>query len=91
VENSRSHVHRLVEVYEEYKDLRKANDSKVERKNSDGVTETYDFSNVMSDDMVINAGGRRGLSPKTIPSGLAAIRPWPCNAQFMGPTLRKQA
>ncbi len=80
---------RLVEVYEEYKDLRKANDSKVERKNSDGVTEIYDFSNVMGDDMVINQV-QKGIKPKDYPIVLGGYKTWPCNAQFMGPALRKQ-
>lgn len=88
VENSGAMFDRLVEVYEEYKDLRKANDSKVERQNSDGVTETYDFSNVMSDDMVINQV-QKGVKPKDYPIGLGGYKTWPCNAQFMGPVLRK--
>jgi len=88
VENSGAMFDRLVEVYEEYKDLRKANDSKVERKNSDGVKEIYDFSNVMSEDMVINQV-QKGVKPKDYPIVLGGYKTWPCNAQFMGPTLRK--
>ena len=89
VENSGAMFDRMVEVYEEYRDLRKANDSKVERKNSDGKTEIYDFSNVMSDDMVINQA-QKGVKPKDYPILLGGYKTWPCNAQFMGPTLRKQ-
>ena len=89
VENSGAMFDRMVEVYEEYKELRKANDSKVERQNSDGKTEIYDFSNVMSDDMVINQA-QKGVKPKDYPIVLGGYKTWPCNAQFMGPTLRKQ-
>ena len=88
VENSGVMFDRLVEVYEEYKALRKANDSKVERQNSDGVKETYDFSNVMSDDMVINQV-QKGVKPEDYPIELGGYKTWPCNAQFMGPVLRK--
>jgi hypothetical protein len=88
VENSGAMFDRLVEVYEEYKDLRKANDSKVERLNSEGVTQVYDFSNAMSDDMVINQV-QKGVKPKDYPIVLGGYKTWPCNAQFMGPTLRK--
>lgn len=89
VENSGAMFDRLVEVYEEYKDLRKVNDSKVERQNSDGVTQTYDFSNVMSDDMVINQV-QKGVNPMDYPIVLGGYKTWPCNAQFMGPVFRKQ-
>jgi len=88
VENSGAMFDRLVEVYEEYKDLRKANDSRVERQNSDGVKEIYNFSDVMSDDMVINQT-QKGVKPKDYPIVLGGYKTWPCNAQFMGPTLHK--
>jgi hypothetical protein len=98
VENSGPMFDRMVEVYEEYKDLRKANDSKVEFKYGDpsrgpggasgGVTETYDFSNVLSEDMCINQT-QRGVKPKDYPIVLGGYKTWPCNAQFMGPTMRK--
>ena len=88
VENSGPMFDRMVEVYEQYKDLRKANDSKVEFKYSDGVTEIYDFSNVMSEDMLINQI-QKGVNPKDYPIELGGYKTWPCNAQFMGPTLRR--
>jgi hypothetical protein len=146
VENSGPMFDRMVEVYEEYKELRKANDSKVEFKYSDGSrgrsgggapggasgasgtggmqsragsppanasgapdgggmpgdaggmsggasggeTKIYDFSNVMSEDMCINQT-QRGVKPKDYPIVLGGFKTWPCNAQFMGPTLRNPA
>jgi hypothetical protein len=156
VENSGAMFDRMVEVYEGYKDLRKANDSKVEFKYtsgeggrggggapagasgpsgmsdraggppggasggpnaggmrgaageqggapgagapagdmpgaaSSGETKTYDFSNVMSADMCINQT-QRGVKPKDYPIVLGGFKTWPCNAQFMGPILRKPA
>lgn len=99
VENSGAMFDRMVEVYEEYKDLRKANDSKVEYTYSDAsggrgrgaggsFTETYDFSNVMSEEMCINQT-QRGVKPKDYPIELGGFKTWPCNAQFQGPTMRR--
>jgi hypothetical protein len=98
VENSGPMFDRMVEVYEEYKDLRRTNDSKVEFKYGDagrgpggdsgGTTETYDFSNVLSEDLCINQT-QRGVKPKDYPIELGGYKTWPCNAQFMGPTVRK--
>jgi hypothetical protein len=98
VENSGAMFDRMVEVYEEYKDLRRANDSKVEFKYSDagrgpgaasgGTTEIYDFSNVLSGEMCINQT-QKGVKPKDYPIALGGYKTWPCNAQFMGPTMRK--
>lgn len=121
VENSGAMFDRMVEVYEEYKDLRKANDSKVEFKYSGGMsfegggtgrgsgmsgadsgtggmpggagggnstTVIYDFSNIMSKDFVINQVQKR-VKPKDYPIVLGGYKTWPCNAQFMGPILRK--
>ena len=88
VQNSGPMFDRMVEVYEEYKDLRKANDSKVEFKYSDGVTEIYDFSNIMGEDRVINQA-QRGVNKKDYPIEISGYKTWPCNAQFMGPILRR--
>jgi hypothetical protein len=60
----------------------------VEFKYSDGVTEIYDFSNLMSEDMLINQT-QRGVDPKDYPIEIGGYKTWPCNAQFMGPTLRR--
>jgi hypothetical protein len=107
---------RMVEVYEEYKDLRRKNDSVVEFKYVDAsaergpsgqgggaagsaggppgrgdggaagampgmgsntgsgtFTETYDFSNIMSEEMLI-VQTQKVLNPRIIPSSLEAIR-----------------
>ncbi len=99
VENSGPMFDRMVEVYEEYKDLRKANDSEVVFQYSEGgggrgsgggngFTETYDFSNVMSGEMCINQA-QKGVDPKDYPIELGGYKTWPCNAQFMGPIMRK--
>jgi hypothetical protein len=159
VENSGAMFDRMVEIYEEYKELRKANDSKVEFKYSSGSrgrsgggapggasgasgtggmsgraggpaggaavapdgggmpgaggaqgsapggagragempgsaaggeTKIYDLSNVMSEEMCINQT-QRGVKPKDYPIVLGGFKTWPCNAQFMGPTLRQPA
>jgi hypothetical protein len=129
VENSGAMFDRMVEVYEEYKDLRNADDSKVEFKYSimggapagaamggaggapggpagssaqggsapggaapggaaGGLTETYDFSNILSKDLCINQT-QKGVKPKDYPIVLGGYKTWPCNAQFMGPTMRR--
>ena len=102
VENSGPMFDRMVEVYEEYKDLRKKNDSVVEFKYGSAsgglgggapgaaagsTTVKYDFSNVMSEEMLINQT-QKGVKPKDYPIELGGYKTWPCNAQFMGPTLR---
>ena len=126
VENSGAMFDRMVEVYEEYKDLRKADDSRVEFKYSgamsfgggstgrgsgmpggdsgggkfssgagggmpgtdNGTTVVYDFSNIMSKDLLINQV-QKGVKPKDYPIVLGGYKTWPCNAQFQGPILRK--
>jgi hypothetical protein len=171
VENSGAMFDRMVEVYEGYKDLRKANDSKVEFKYSGGMsfggggmpsgagsgggmpggassaggmpggaggapggaggagggmpgggsgaggmpggaggdsgmqggaggagggmpgsdsgtTVIYDFSNIISKEHLINQV-QKGVKPKDYPIILGGYKTWPCNAQFMGPILRK--
>jgi len=88
VENSGPMFDRMVEIYEEYADMRKANDSKVQFRytGENARVETYDFSNVMSDEMVINQT-QRGVDPKDYPIVIGGYKTWPCNAQFMGPTV----
>jgi hypothetical protein len=126
VENSGPMFDRMVDVYEEYKDLRRKNDSVVEFKyvsasggRGGGVpggaapggsapggpgggmagaafpgdaagstTEIYDFSNIISEEMLINQT-QKGVKPKDYPIELGGYKTWPCNAQFMGPTLRR--
>ena len=44
----------------------------------------------MGDDMVINQT-QKGVNPKDYPIVLGGYKTWPCNAQFMGPILRKSA
>ena len=98
VENSGAMFDRMVEVYEEYKDARKADDSKVEFKYSEGgrgpgsssggTTETYDFSNVLSRELCINQV-QKGVKPGDYPIVLGEFKTWPCNAQFMGPAVHK--
>jgi hypothetical protein len=137
VENSGAMFDRMIEVYEEYKDLRKKNDSVVEfrytvsggmrggagggapgdagggapggegggaRGGAGGgmpggagggarggggnvITKTYDFSNIISEDMLINQI-QKGVKPKDYPIVLGGYKTWPCNAMFQGPTLR---
>jgi hypothetical protein len=87
-ENSGAMFDRMVEVYEEYKDLRKTNDSKVEFKYSDGTTAIYDFFNIMGEDMVINQA-QKGINKKDYPIEIGGYKTWPCNAQFMGPILHR--
>lgn len=141
VENSGAMFDRMCEVYEEYKELRKKNDSRVEFTyggargggapggdargggapggeardgsppgggargegargegfpegggfpggDSGGTTVVYDFSNILSEDMVINQA-QKGVDPKDYPIELGGYKTWPCNAQFMGPVLRR--
>jgi len=96
VENSGPMFDRMVEVYEEYEEMRKANDSKVEYQysedargpNGGGWTETYDFSNVLSKDLCINQV-QKGVKPEDYPIEIGGFKTWPCNAQFQGPLLRK--
>jgi len=131
VENSGPMFDRMVEVYEEYKDLRRKNDSVVEFKYVDAsaergpsgqgggaagsaggppgrgdggaagampgmgsntgsgtFTETYDFSNIMSEEMLI-VQTQKGVKPEDYPIELGGYKTWPCSAQFMGPTMRR--
>jgi len=130
VENSGAMFDRLVAVYEEYKELRKKNDSAVEFKyNFSGgmpagdrggapagdrsgapagdrsgapagdrggmfggtgnvVTETYDFSNIMSEKYLYNQV-QKDLAPEEYPIELGGYKTWPCNAMFQGPVLRR--
>jgi hypothetical protein len=55
-----------------------------------GVTKVYDYSNVISEEMLINQV-QKGVKPKDYPIKLGGYKTWPCTAQFMGPTLRQPA
>jgi hypothetical protein len=122
VENSGPMFDRMIEVYEDYKDLRKKNDGAVKFTyggagsrgggapgggtrgegapeggaqsggfpggDSGSTTVIYDFSNIIGEDMLINQT-QKGVNPKDYPIVLGGYKTWPCNAQFMGPILRK--
>ena len=88
VENSGAMFDRMVEVYESYEAQRKADDSAVKFKYSDGVTETYDFSNLMDNKYLFNQI-QKDRSPKDYPIECGGYKTWPCVAQFQGPVLRR--
>ena len=88
VENSGPMFDRMVEVYESYAAKRKADDSAVPYKYSDGVTETYDLSNMMDEKNLFNQI-QKDHSPKDYPIELGGYKTWPCTAMFQGPVLRR--
>jgi hypothetical protein len=55
---------------------------------AESTTVVYDFSNIIGEDMLINQT-QKGVNPKDYPIQLGGYKTWPCNAQFMGPILRK--
>jgi succinate dehydrogenase/fumarate reductase flavoprotein subunit len=89
VQNSGAMFDRMVEVYEEYEDIRKTEDSAVEFTYSDGVTEIYDFSNMMSEEMLYNQV-QKGVAPEDYPIEVGGYKTWPCVAQFQGPIIRRE-
>lgn len=80
---------RMVEAYESYEAKRKADDSAVKFKYSDGVTETYDLSNIMDNKYLFNQI-QKDRSPKDYPIVIGGYKTWPCVAQFQGPVLRRE-
>jgi hypothetical protein len=88
VENSGAMFDRMVEVYQGYEAERKASDSRVKLKYSDGVTETYDLSNVMDEKFLYNQV-QKDRSPKDYPIEIGGFKTWPCVAMFQGPLLRR--
>jgi len=89
VENSGPMFDRMVEIYESYEARRKADDSAVQFKYSDGVTETYDFSNIMEEKYLYNQI-QKDRSGKDYPIVLGGYKTWPCTAMFQGPVLRRE-
>jgi len=89
VENSGAMFDRMVEAYEGYEAARKADDSRVEFKYSDGVIETYDFSNLMDEKHLYNQV-QKDRSPKDYPIELGGYKTWPCVAMFQGPVIRRE-
>jgi hypothetical protein len=89
VENSGPMFDRMVEIYESYEAKRKADDSAVKFKYSDGVTETYDFSNIMDEKFLYNQV-QKDRSGKDYPILLGGYKTWPCTAMFQGPVLRRE-
>jgi len=89
VENSGAMFDRMVEAYESYEAERKADDSRVEFKYSDGVVETYDFSNLMDEKFLFNQV-QKDRSPKDYPLELGGYKTWPCVAMFQGPVMRRE-
>jgi succinate dehydrogenase/fumarate reductase flavoprotein subunit len=88
VENSGPMFDRMVEVYESYEAKRKADDSAVKYKYSDGVTETYDLSNMMDEKNLYNQV-QKDRSPKDYPIEIGGYKTWPTTAMFQGPALRR--
>jgi hypothetical protein len=89
VENSGPMFDRMAEVYESYEAKRKADDSAVKYKYSDGVVETYDFSNIMDEKYLFNQV-QKDRSGKDYPIVLGGYKTWPCTAMFQGPVLRRE-
>ncbi len=88
VQNSGAMFDRMVEIYEEYEDERKANDSEVKYKYNDGEIKTYDFSNIMKEEYLYNQV-QKDRSPKDYPIETGGFKTWPCVAMFQGPVLHK--
>jgi hypothetical protein len=89
VENSGAMFDRMVEVYEGYKAERKADDSEVKFKYSDGVVETYDFSNITDEKFLYNQV-QKDRPPKDYPVEIGGYKTWPCVAMFQGPVMRRE-
>ncbi len=89
VENSGLMFDRMAEIYESYEAKRKADDSAVQFKYSDGVTETYDFSDIM-DEKYLHNQIQKDRSGKDYPIVLGGYKTWPCTAMFQGPVLRRE-
>jgi succinate dehydrogenase/fumarate reductase flavoprotein subunit len=85
VENSGAMFDRLVEVYNEYADLRKQNDSAVEWDvDAAGTKGTFDFSNILDPEYTFNQV-QKGVAPEDYPIVLGGYKTWPTNAMFFGP------
>jgi hypothetical protein len=89
VDNSGAMFDRMVEVYESYKAERKADDSMVKFKYSDGVIETYDFSNIIDEKFLYNQV-QKDRSPDDYPIEIGGYKTWPCVAQFQGPVVHRE-
>jgi hypothetical protein len=90
VENSGAMFDHMVEIYESYADLRKQRFSAVEFEytGDNPAKVTYDFSNMLSDEMVFNQV-QRDMKGPDYPTNLSGYKTWPTNAMFMGPVLHK--
>jgi hypothetical protein len=89
VENSGAMFDHMVEIYESYEALRKERFSKVEIEytGDNPAKVTYDFSNMLSDEMVFVQCQQ---DPNTkYPIDMNGYKTWPCNAMFQGPVLHK--
>lgn len=89
VENSGAMFDHMVEIYESYADLRKERFSAVEFEytGDNPAKVTYDFSNMLSEEMVFTQCQQ---DPKTVyPIDLNGYKTWPTNAMFQGPVLHK--
>jgi len=89
VENSGAMFDRMCEVYEGYEEQRKTDDSAAALTYSDGVTETFDFSNIMDEKYLYNQV-QKGLAPEDYPIELGGFKTWPCVAMFQGPVLHRE-
>jgi hypothetical protein len=89
VENSGAMFDRMVEAYEGYEAQRKADDSKTKFTYTDGVTETYDFSNIMDGKFLYNQV-QKDRAPKDYPVEIGGYKTWPCVAMFQGPVVRRE-
>lgn len=89
VENSGAMFDRMVEAYEGYEAQRKADDSVVKFKYSDGVVETYDFSNIIDEKFLYNQV-QKDRAPKDYPVEIGGYKTWPCVAMFQGPVVRRE-
>lgn len=89
VENSGAMFDKMVEIYESYADLRKERYSAVEFEytGDNPAKVTYDFSNMLSDEMVFVQCQQDPNT--TYPIDLNGYKTWPCNAMFQGPALHK--
>jgi hypothetical protein len=89
VDNSGAMFDKMIETYESYADLRKERYSAVEFEytGDNAAKVTYDFSNMLSDEMVFVQCQQ---DPNTkYPIDLNGYKTWPCNAMFQGPVLHK--
>jgi hypothetical protein len=90
VENSGAMFDKMVEVYEEYEDLRKERFSAVEFEyfGENARVETIDFSDMMSDEMLFNQT-QLNVAPEDYPIELNGYKTWPTVAMFQGPALHE--